>query len=110
MPNQPTDSRALDNGDVYLQQAPFQRNEERLVSEALSVAAIPGDVLAAQVRPPMDIIPFPPRFGYPSYQERQATLGQVLNEQRNYRNRRYDISGGPADIQASARNAGGTTI
>lgn len=96
---------ALDNGDVYLQVAPFYRNEERLVSQALVVATIPGSVLQAEVRPNLPQVQlFPPRFGYPSYQDRQFDVDTVLDFPRSYRNRQDDTSGGPAGIQAGARN------
>jgi hypothetical protein len=105
--NQPTDSDRLDNGDVYLQASAFYRNEERLVSQALVVATIPGAQLAAQVRPPLpNIRPFPPRFGYPEYASRQPGIDAVLDVPFSYRNRRSDISGGPAGWQASSRNVG----
>ena len=105
MRNIPTGSDDLDNGDVYLQAAPFYRNEERLVSQALMVATIPGAVLQAQVRPPLpQVNPFPPRFGYPESQDRQWGVETVLDFPRAYRNRQDDTSGGVAGIQAGARN------
>lgn len=97
--------QTLGSGDVYLQASPWQRNEERLVTQALAVAAIPGAVLQAEVKPPLpQVHPFPPRFGYPSYQERQFDVDTVLNFPRAYRNRQDDTSGGVAGIQSSARN------
>jgi hypothetical protein len=103
--NQPTGYDDLDNGNVYLQAASFYGNEERLVSQALAVAAIPGAVLQAEVRPNLPMVhPFPPLFGYPDYQDRQWSVDTVLNFPRAYRNRQDDISGGVAGIQAGARN------
>ena len=103
--NQPTSSEDLDNGNVYLQAAPFYRNEERLVTQALAVATIPGSVLQAEVRPNLPMVhPFPPRFGYPDYRDRQWNIDTALNFPRSYRNRQDDISGGVAGIQAGARN------
>lgn len=96
---------ALDNGNVYLQAAPFYRNEERLVSQALVVATIPGQVLQEQVRPNLPQVQlFPPRFGYPDYNDRQFSIDTVLDFPRAYRNRQDDTSGGVAGIQAGARN------
>lgn len=107
MLNVPTDSERLDNGDVYLQAAPFYRNEERLVSEALMIATVPGQVLQARVRPNLpQVDPFPPRWGYLPYTARQASVEEILGETRNFRNRRDDISGGPAGWQAASRNVG----
>jgi hypothetical protein len=92
-------------GDVYRQLGPNYSNQERLVTQALLTATIPGPVLQARVRPPIPgIESFPPRFGYPSYPERQATIEDALNVARTYRNRRDDLSGGVAAYQASARN------
>lgn len=106
--NIPTDSDRLDSGDVYLQSAPFYRNAERLVDEALRVAVVPASQLE-RIRPPLpDIQLFPPRWGYLDYVERQPSIDTVLNQPHAYANRRDDISGGPADIQASARNVGAT--
>jgi hypothetical protein len=100
------DSDRLDSGDVYLQSAPFYRNAERLVDEALRIAAVPANALA-RIRPPLpDIQLFPSRFGYPEYEERQAGIDAVLNMGYAYANRREDISGGPSEIDAAARNAG----
>lgn len=105
MLNWPSGSDALDNGDVYLQAAPFYRNEERRIQQALVVATVPGAVLQAEVRPPLrQIQSFPPRFGYPSYEERQWSVDTVLNFPRSYHNQQDDISGGAAGIQSSARN------
>lgn len=106
MLNQPTSADALSNGDVYLQAAPFYRNEERLVSQALMVATIPENTLRALITPRNPL--FPPRYGYMSYNDRQAGVEEVMAESRNYRNRRDDISGGIADIQASSRNSMGS--
>lgn len=94
---------------------PFRSNEERLCSQALMVANVPGEVLQAEVRPPLQQInPFPPRFGYP---QGALTISQVLNTDRVPRMnpwhqqpanpRRYDYSGTSGEINASARNVSG---
>jgi hypothetical protein len=67
---------------------------------------IPGDEIAAQVRPPIPIQPFPPRYGYEEYPQRQADIGTVLDVDRSYPNQRWNISGGVAGWQGSARNVG----
>lgn len=102
--NIPTSSDRLDNGNVYLEAAPFQSNQERLVGMGLRIAAIPGDVIR-QIRPPLPYInPFPARFGYPDYAQRQPGIRTALDLPYSYMNRRDDISGGPATIESSARN------
>jgi hypothetical protein len=105
--NIPTSSDRLDNGQVYLQSAPFYRNTERLVDMALRVATIPGAVLQREIRPNIPMVEmWPPRFGYPTYVQRQMNVRQVLDVPNAYKNRRDDISGGPAEFSGSARNVG----
>jgi hypothetical protein len=92
-------------GDVYYELGPNFSNQERLVTQALMTATIPGQVLQAQVRPNIPgIDPFPPRWGYLPYQYRQSGIEQVLDVPRTYRNRRDDLSGGVAGMQSAARN------
>lgn len=96
---------------VYSQISPWARNEERLVTEALIVADIPGAEIQAEVRPPLPQIQmFPPLYGYPDYQARQATIDSVLATDRMYQDRRSDTSGGPNDWMASARFVNGPYV
>lgn len=89
---------------VYEQQRPWQSNAERLVSEALAASQTPADVLA-QLRPPLpQIIPFPPRFGYGTVQERMPSIWSVLDVARLYGDNKDDISGGPGGYEAASRN------
>jgi hypothetical protein len=75
-------------------------NEERLVDAALRAAEIPGAVLA-QLRPPLPQIDmWRPRMGY---NQKAITVEEVLAVNRLYQDRRWDLSGGPHDFQASAR-------
>jgi hypothetical protein len=69
---------------------------------------IPGQEIVAEVRPPIATLgmPFPPRYGFPSYPDRQSGIDQVLDAQRVFQNRRYDLSGGVAGWQGAARNVG----
>ena len=98
-------SQQQDPADVYRQLGPNYSNQERLVTQALMTATIPGPILQAQVRPNIPgIESFPPRWGYPSYQERQLGIEQTLDVTRTYRNRRDDLSGGVASIQSASRN------
>lgn len=97
----------MSSGDIYYEIGPSYSNEERLVTAALMTATVPGAIIQAEVRSPLpQIDPFPPRFGYPDYQDRQASIGVVLDVDRAYRNRRDDVSGGVQGWQASARNIG----
>lgn len=90
--------------NVYEQAKPFQSNAERLVSEALASSQAPESLLAG-LRPPLpQIDPFPPRLGYPSYQDRQTTVRAVLGFHRLYPDARTEVSGGAAGYQASSRN------
>jgi hypothetical protein len=54
-----------DADSVYDRSHPWQSLPERLVTESLAVADIPGDVLALQSAPPPVVRPlFPPKYGY----------------------------------------------
>ena len=93
--------------DPYQQRRPWASNEERLTGEALAASQTPGDVLQEVTRPPLpQIAMFPPLYGYAPYQRRQATIDDVLGEER-YSNARTDFSGGEAGWQASARFVNG---
>ena len=96
------------SGDIYRELGPNYSSQELLVTAALRTAMIPGQEIAASVRPPIATLgmAFPPRWGFPSYQERQADMDQVLDAQRVFQTRRYDLSGGVAGWQGAARNVG----
>jgi hypothetical protein len=67
---------------VYDRSRPWSSLQERIVSERLGIADVPGDVLALQSPPPQVVRPlFPPRFGY-----RTTALGirDVLSINRFY--------------------------
>jgi hypothetical protein len=99
-------AQAQSSGSVYNELGPNFSNQERLVTRALMTATVPSEVLQG-LRPPLpQIVPFPMRFGYPDYPDRQADMRQVLDVDRYYRNRRDDISGGVAGWQAASRNIG----
>ncbi len=92
----------------FLQQNPWQSNEERLTSEALQAAYTPAEILA-QVRPPLQQIQlFPPRYGYGDASSRVPTIMDVLDVFRQVPDKRTSLSGGPAGWQASARNVQGS--
>lgn len=103
----PRPVRLQNSGDIYRELGPNYSSQELLTTMALRTALIPGQELAAEVRPPLpQIIPWRPRYGYPSYQERQADIQEVLDVDRSYPNRRWDLSGGVAGWQGAARNIG----
>lgn len=56
----------MQNADsVYDHTKPWASLPERILTDSLTVADIPGDVLALQSAPPPVVRPlFPPRFGY----------------------------------------------
>lgn len=94
------------SGDIYRELGPNFSNQERLVTAALQTALVPGAEVVANVAPLWFVDTFPPRFGYPSYQDRQAGIDEVLDVDRSYQNRRWDLSGGVAGFQGAARNVG----
>jgi len=98
--------RLQNSGDIYQELGPNYSSQELLVTAALRTAMIPGEEVVAETRPPLDIDPFPPRYGYPPYEQRQSSIEEVLDVNRSYPNRRWDLSGGVAGIQTSARNVG----
>jgi hypothetical protein len=87
---------------------PWSSNMERLTSQALMVATIPGADIQAMVRPPLPQIQlFPERFGYgPSV---QPGIEDVVSVDRNYHEPRVSwYSGSPAGYSGSSRNDLGT--
>ena len=101
-PNQ----QKLSSGDVYYEAGPTYSSQEALVTASLATATIPADVIRA-IRPPLpQIDPFPPRFGYPDYPDRQPGIQMAFTVDRYYPNARYELSGGVAGAQSSARNVG----
>lgn len=78
--------------------------EERLLDEALQVANVPGDVLRDQVRPPLlQVDPWRPRMGYPSKQERQIKIEDVIDVNRIYSDPRINWTGTPAGYSGTSR-------
>jgi hypothetical protein len=73
----------MQNADsVYDRSRPWASLPERILTDALGVADIPGDVLALQSAPPPVVRPlFPPKYGY-----RTTALGiqDVLQVDKTY--------------------------
>ena len=86
---------------------PWSSNMERLTSQALAVATIPGAELQALVRPPLPQVRlFPDRYGY---DRRQPGIEDVVSIDRNYVEPRISwYSGGVAGYSAADRNALGS--
>lgn len=96
--------------DPYQQKRPWGSNEERLTGEALAATQTPGAILAEMTRPPLPQVElFPPLYGYATYQRRQITIDEVLQEDR-YAQTRQDFSGGEGGWQASARFVNGPYV
>jgi hypothetical protein len=102
----PRPVRLQNSGDIYQELGPNYSSQELLVTMALRTALVPGEELVTTVRPPLNLDPWPPRYGYLDYVDRQAGIDEVLDVNRSYPNRRWDLSGGIAGIQESARNVG----
>lgn len=107
MPVLPSDNQQrMSSGEIYYELGPNYSNQERLVTAALQTATIPGDEIVATVRPPIFVQMFPPRYGYPDYQDRQPGVDVAFTADRAYVNARYALTGGVAGAQGSARNVG----
>lgn len=102
----PRPVRLQNSGDIYQELGPNYSSQELLVTAALRTAMIPGGEIQEHVAPLWFVQTFPPRYGYMPYQERQADISQVLDVERSYPNRRWDLSGGVAGWQGAARNVG----
>lgn len=63
---------------------PFATMYQRQADEALENAVGPSDAYWRALRPPLPQIKYlPPRFGYPTYVERQPTILQVFGISRS---------------------------
>jgi len=83
---------------------PWGSNEERLTSQALVVATMPGRVIQQKVRPPLPQIRlFPDRFGYGD--RRQPEIDDVISVDREYMEPRVSwYSGGVGSYSGASRN------
>lgn len=80
---------------------PFASNQERLMSQALAVANMPGADVQAVVRPNLpQLDPFPPKYGYV---KSAYTMMEILNDAGRAQER-VDYSGEPTTQESSSRN------
>jgi hypothetical protein len=84
---------------------PFSSNMERLTTQALMAATVPGVQLQQMVRPPLpQIQQFPPRFGWGI--RTQPEMDDVVTLDRVYTEPRISwYSGSPAGYSGSSRNS-----
>lgn len=67
--------------------------QERRIDEALMTAEMPAALIRAE-RPPLpQIITFPPRFGYQSYQQRQIGIADIIQVPRIFADPRATLTG-----------------
>lgn len=95
--------RPWDQRPDYSYLGPFSSNEERLLTQALAVADVPGSELSQVVRPPLPQVQlFPPRTGY----DRTALgIDDIVIVDRRYPTRIAWFSGGTAGYSGSSRNS-----
>jgi hypothetical protein len=92
---------------AYGPTGPNESNQERLVSEALVESQEPED-LVRMIQPPLpQIVAFPPRFGWPSYSERQPGIEGVFDLDRLYADHRNERSGGYTGSSRNVSSDGG---
>lgn len=85
----------------YSQHQPNESAKEYALTEALSIAEVPGEVLLMQTQPP-PVEPHPPRFGYPT---KALGLMEVMDVNRYYPDRRMDFSGSIGAFSGQSRNS-----
>ena len=86
---------------------PWSSNMERLTSQALMAATIPGSELSAMVRPPLPQIQlFPERYGY---NRDVPGIDDIVTVDRTYVEPRISwYSGSPAGYTGASRNTLGS--
>ncbi len=86
---------------------PWSTNMERLTSQALMAATIPGEELSAMVRPPLPQIRlFPDRYGY---DRTPPGIDDIVTVDRTYVEPRISwYSGSPAGYTGASRNTLGS--
>lgn len=83
---------------VYDRTKPWQSNEERLAGQALATASVPAQQIR-QIRPPVPVELFPPKYGY-----RRAAFGidDVVRVGELYPQARTDFSGRVSGYQGTS--------
>ena len=88
---------------------PFASFQERQVQTALAPIHMSRDEIQQNVMPPLpQVALFRAREGYPTVQERQATVVDIVNQPRRMDARATWYSGGPAGYNGSPRYSSNT--
>lgn len=84
---------------------PFASNEERLIQQALTSALMTAEEIQQNVQPPLpQVAVFRPRVGYPTVEERQARIEDIVGLERVTMHPASTwFSGGPAGYTGSPR-------
>ena len=90
--------------EVWSYAGPFSNHMEALTQQALSVMHMTRDEVSTYVRPPLpQVAPFRTRVGYPSVQDRQARVTDIVNAPRSLGTNGSWYSGGPAGMLGGSR-------
>jgi len=93
--------------DPWSYAGPFASFMEQQVQQALSVQYMTADEITTHVQAPLpQVSVFRPRTGYPSVQDRQATIVDIVNAPRRMDARATWYSGTPAGMLGSTRYSG----
>lgn len=100
--------RPWTNRPRYSYLGPFDRNEERLVQQALAVMEMTSEEIQETVGSPLpQVEQFPARYGY---ERTDVTIEGILGVSRNYPTRIAWFSGGVGSYSAASRNTLGGGI
>lgn len=103
------DRRSWDEPPDWSYTGPFASYMERQVQTALAPAFMTRDEITENVKPPLSqVAVFRARKGYPTVQERQARVQDIVNETRNLSANAAWFSGGPAGMSGGSRNFSNT--
>lgn len=93
-----------DEPDTFSYLGPFASFQERQIQTALAPLHMSREEISQNVAPPLQqVAVFRPRTGYPTVQERQATVEDIVNQPRRLDARATWYSGGPAGYTGSPR-------
>lgn len=88
---------------------PFTSFQEQQVQKALSSVYMTHDEISQYVVPPLPQVQvFRARKGYPTVQERQARVQDIVNQPRALTSNASMFSGGPAGMSGGSRNFSNT--